>query len=304
MRDDIIDSRQLLAFRTLADTGSFTLAAKQLNLTQSAVSHSIKALEEDIGCSLINRLGRKIHLTEAGEIFLSSAERIIRQMRNLRAELESIGQWGAGRLRIGAGPTACQHILPTVIREFRQTFPDCKLSIIPDDAKELLELLRSNEIDLGLTIIPPSAENIDTQLVMQDSLQFVVSPMHPWASRKTAPATEIEDQTYVTYTKRSYTFELVRRHFRSEGHDLVNVIELGSMEAIKELAKIGIGVGILAPWIARKELAEGSLHLVNIGRKSIRRDWGVCSLRGRKLSLIEETFIGLCENVCDSLEQS
>ena len=303
MRDEIIDSRQLLAFRTLAQTGSFTMAAKQLNLTQSAISHSIKALEEDIGCSLISRLGRKIHLTEAGEIFLSTAERMIRQMRNLRSELESIGQWGAGRLRIGAGPTACQHILPTVIREFRQTFPDCKLSIIPDDAKELLELLRSNEIDLALTVIPPGMDDIDFQLVLRDSLQFVVSPMHPWAKRKAAPASEIEDQTYVTYAKKSYTFELVRRHFRSEGHDLANVIELGSMEAIKELAKIGIGVGVLAPWIAQKEVEEGTLHLVSIGRKQIKRDWGVCSLRGRKLSIIEETFIGLCESACESLEQ-
>jgi len=304
MRKEIIDSRQLLAFRTLANTGSFTLAAKQLSLTQSAVSHSIKALEEDIGCSLISRLGRKIHLTEAGDIFLSTAERMIRQMQNLRSELESIGQWGAGRLRIGAGPTACQHILPTVIREFRQTFPDCKLSIIPGDAKELLDLLRTNEVDMVLTVIPPGTDDIDYQLVLKDSLQFIVSPMHPWAKRKVAPVAEIDQQTYVTYAKKSYTFELVRRHFRSEGHELMNVIELGSMEAIKELAKIGIGVGVLAPWVAQKELEEGSLHMVSVGRKQIVRDWGVCSLRGRKLSIIEETFIGLCESVCQNLEQS
>ncbi|MEM9159817.1 MAG: LysR family transcriptional regulator [Verrucomicrobiota bacterium] len=303
MREEIIDSRQLLAFKTLAQTGSFTQAAKNLNLTQSAVSHSIKALEEDLGCSLISRLGRKIHLTQAGETFLASAERMIRQMRSVRSELEGLGKWGAGRLRIGAGTTACQYILPTVIREFRQTFPDCQLSVTPDDAKELVELLRTNEIDLALTLVPGNLEDIEIQSIFTDELKFAVSPMHPWARTAIAPSEEIENQNYVIYSKKSLTFEIVRKHFRSEGNDVSNVIELGSMEAIKELAKIGIGVGVLAPWVASKEIAEESLYMVGLGRKSLTRDWGVCHLKGRKLTLMEETFIGLCESVCESLVQ-
>ncbi|MCH6258287.1 LysR family transcriptional regulator [Puniceicoccaceae bacterium K14] len=302
MREEIIDSRQLLAFRTLAHTGSFTLAAKQLNLTQSAVSHSIKALEDDLNCSLISRLGRKIHLTQAGENFLSAAERMIRQMQHVRTELDSLGKWGAGRLRIGAGTTACQYVLPSLIREFRQTFPDCQLSVVPGDAKELLELLRSNEIDMALTLIPPGQDDIQHQIVFEDALQFVVSPMHPWASRKNAPLNEIEQQSYVTYSKKSYTFELVRKHFRSEGHDLSNVIELGSMEAIKELVKIGIGVGIVAPWIVQKESEEESLFVVGLGQKKVKRSWAVCHLKGRKPTLMEETFIGLCESVFDGVK--
>lgn len=303
MREEIIDSRQLLAFKTLAQTGSFTLAAKQLNLTQSAVSHSIKALEDDLNCSLITRLGRKIHLTQAGENFLSAAERMVRQMQNVRSELESLGKWGAGRVRIGAGTTACQYVLPSLIREFRQTFPDCQLSIVPGDAKELLDLLRSNEIDVALTLIPPGQDDIEYQIVFEDYLQFVVSPMHPWAKRKNAPLNEIEQQNYVTYNKKSYTFELVRKHFRSEGHDLSNVLELGSMEAIKELVKIGIGVGIVAPWIVQKEAEEESLYIVGLGRKRVKRSWAVCHLKGRKTTLMEETFIGLCESVFDGVRQ-
>ena len=303
MRHDIIDSRQLLAFKALAETGSFTLAAKQLNLTQSAVSHSIKALEEDLGCSLINRLGRRIHLTESGDIFLASAERIFRQMQSVRSELDALGNWGAGRLRIGAGTTACQYILPSVIREFRQTFPDCQLSITPNDARELIESLRNNEIDLALTLAPDNQDDIDYQPVFDDSLQFAVAPSHPWAKRKSAPTNEVDAQTYVVYRKRSFTFDLLRRHFRSEGRDLNHVIELGSMEAIKELVKIGIGVGVLAPWVAQKEISDESIHFLGMGRKKLKRAWGVCHVKGRKLSLMEETFIGLCESVCDCLEQ-
>lgn len=303
MREDIIDSRQLLAFKTLAETGSFTLAAKQLNLTQSAVSHSIKALEDDLGCPLINRLGRKIHLTEAGDIFLAAADRIHQRMLRVRGELEALSRWGAGRLRIGAGTTACQYILPTVIREFRQTFPDCQLSISPNDAKELVEELRGNEIDLALTLSPKTSDDIDNQPIFEDTLQFAVAPSHPWANRKIAPNSEIDEQTFVTYSKGSLTFESIRRHFRSEGHSFNKVIELGSMEAIKELVKIGIGVGIIAPWVAQKEIADGSIHLLSPSRKQLKRTWGVCYLKGRRLSLMEETFIGLCESVCDCLEQ-
>ncbi len=303
MRDDIIDSRQLLAFKTLAETGSFTLAAKQLNLTQSAVSHSIKALEDGLGCPLISRLGRRIHLTQAGDVFLATAERIFRQMQNVRSELQALGKWGAGRLRIGAGTTACQYILPSVIREFRQTFPDCQLSVTPNDAKELIELLRSNEIDLALTLAPAAQDDIEHQVVFEDTLHFAVAPSHPWAQKKNAPLNEIDEQTYVIYSKRSYTFDLLRRHFRSEGHDLSHVIELGSMEAIKELVKIGIGVGVLAPWVAQKEIADESLFIVGMGRKRLKRSWAVCHAKGRRLTLMEETFIGLCESVCDCLEQ-
>ena len=303
MREDIIDSKQLLAFKTLAHTGSFTLAAKQLNLTQSAVSHSIKALEESLNCSLISRLGRKIHLTQAGETFLASAERMIRQMRSVRQEIETLSKWGAGRMRIGAGTTACQYILPSLIREFRQTFPECQLSVMTGDAKELLDLLRSNEIDMALTLIPSGLDDIEYQLVFDDYLQFVVAPSHPWASKKNAPPIELESQNYVVYSKKSYTFELLRKHFRAEGHDLSNVIELGSMEAIKELVKIGIGVGVVAPWIVEKEIEEETLFAVGLGARKLKRTWGVCHMKGRKLNLMEETFIGLCESVYDGFNQ-
>jgi DNA-binding MarR family transcriptional regulator len=97
-----LDSRQLRAFIMLAREGSFTAAAKELHLTQSAVSHAMKALEEDVGCRLLDRVRKKVLLTQAGEQFLVRAERIFQEMGGARAELEALGEWGCGRLRIGA----------------------------------------------------------------------------------------------------------------------------------------------------------------------------------------------------------
>jgi DNA-binding transcriptional LysR family regulator len=125
----VLDSRQLLAFTTVARRGSFTLAAKELFLTQSAVSHAMKALEEEVGCRLLDRVGKRVLLTQAGEQFLHHTEKILREMEVARTGLDTLNNWGHGRLRVGASTTACQYILPTVLGEFKQSFPKCVIKI-------------------------------------------------------------------------------------------------------------------------------------------------------------------------------
>jgi DNA-binding transcriptional LysR family regulator len=103
------------------------------------------------------------------------------------------------------------------------------------------------------------------------------------------------------YNHTSYTFRLLKDYFRTEDMPLTNILELGSMEAIKELVKIGLGVGVLAPWVAVNELASGALVSLPLGKRKLRRQWGVGHLRGRRLSLGEETFVGLCQSVTHEL---
>jgi len=293
-----LDSRQMLAFATLARRGSFTQAAKDLFLTQSAVSHTIKTLERDTGVRLFDRVGKKVHLTQAGEHLLPHAERILREMQDARTALEELQNWGQGRLRVGASTTACHHILPTVLREFKQSFPGCVIKIESGDHPRQLELLRSNQVDIALTLeSEANAADLQFRPLFEDELRFLVSPMHPWAAKRRAPREEIAAEALVLYNKSSYTFRLVDQYFRDEGVALQNVIELGSMEAIKELVKIGMGAGVLAPWIAREELLTGALVSLPLGKKKLKRRWGVSFLKGRRLPLAEETFAGLCEAI-------
>src|SRR6476620_5145375 len=119
-----LDSRQLRTFCALARTGSFTQTARELHLTQSGVSHSMKALERDIGCRLLDRLGKKVVLTQAGEQLLHHSLNILSEMESARESLAHLGKWGRGRLRLGASTTACQHLIPPVLREFKESFPD------------------------------------------------------------------------------------------------------------------------------------------------------------------------------------
>lgn len=296
-----LDSRQLRAFTILARTGSFTQTAREMNLSQSAVSHSMKALESEVGCRILDRMGKKAVLTQAGEQLLDRATRILAEMSEARAELGRLGKWGQSRLRLGASTTACQHVLPGVLREFKDSFPNCAISIEPGDTPEMIEALRAHRIDLAVNLEPARGEPLEFRPLFTDELHFIASPQHPWAIAGRVMREEVPKQNYILYKRRSYTSAMIEEYFRAEDIVLFSQLDMGNMEAIKELVKLGLGVSILAPWTARKELDEGSLKALPLGRRKLRRRWGILSWEGRRMSLVEETFIGLCKSVAERL---
>ena len=298
-----LDSRQLRAFRVLARTGSFTQTARELHLTQSGISHSMKALETETGCRLLDRLGKKVVLTQAGEQLLQHAEKILSEMEAARESLTQLGKWGRGRLRLGASTTACQHLIPPVLREFKESFPEHAISLEPGDTPLLVASLLKQRIDLALTLEAEKEPQLEFHPLFNDELQFIVSARHPWAQSGRVEREEISRQNYILYSKHSVTFRLIEDYFRREEMVLNTVLEVGSMEATKELVKLGLGVCILAPWIAKKEIEEGSLVALPLGRKKLTRRWGILQWRGKRLNLAEETFIGLCKSACAPLRQ-
>ncbi len=297
-----LDSRQLRALVSLAQTGSFTETARQLHLSQSAISHSIKALEEEVRCRLLDRVGKSVRLTLAGEQLLGHAKKILSEMEAARERLEELGKWGHGRLRIGASSTACQYILPAVLREFKDSFPQCLIQIEPGDTPDSVECLHQNRIDIALALEPRREPQLEFRPLFQDELQFLVCALHPWAQAGRVERSEITRQRFILYTRSSYMSDMIEEYFRRDHIVLPTSIELGSMEAIKELVKLGLGVSILAPWVAGKELTEGSLRALPLGRKRLERRWGVLLRKGQQLTLAQETFIGLCRTVTENFQ--
>ena len=222
-------------------------------------------------------------------------------MSTARDELQRLREWGQGRLRVSASSTACEYVLPAVLREFKESFPQCAVRIEPGDSADALDLLRTNRVDLALALEPTHEPQFEFRTMFTDELKFIVSPLHPWAKLGRAPREEIAQQSYVLYNKHSYTFRMIERYFGDQDIVLRSFIELGSMEAIKELVKLGLGVSILAPWIARDELEKQSLVALPLGKRKLKRHWGICLWRGRRLSLPEETFIGLCQTATTEL---
>ena len=133
-----LDSRQLRAFCVLARTGSFTQTARELHLTQSGISHSMKALEDDIGCRLLDRLGKKVVLTQAGEQLLQHAKRILQEMETARESLAHLGKWGRGRLRSAPAPPPASISSRRCCASSRKVFPTTPSRIEPGDTPELV----------------------------------------------------------------------------------------------------------------------------------------------------------------------
>lgn len=284
----------------LARTGNFTETAARLFLSQSAISHSIRSLEEELDCKLFERGPRKAVLTPAGEQFLHYAEKILRDMEEAREALGRREKWGKPKLRIGASIMACQYILPPVLREFKAAFPECQIVIEPGDTPQAMGWIEQSKIDLAIALEPQQAGAFDFHPLFEDELVFLCGPLHPWSSSKKAIHEELAGQNLILYSKASYTFQIVQEYFRREMVYLDSVIELGSMEAIKEMVKLGIGLGVLAPWVAQREIQVGVLTAVPLGKRRLKRKWGLFHRSGRRLSLVEETFLGLCRAATQS----
>lgn len=304
MTDLLPDLRQLRAFVSVADEGSFTLAAKKLFLTQSAISHSMKALEDSLGCRLMERLGKKTVLTEEGEVFLRRCRRVLGELEDAGRELDGLKRWGQGRIRIGAPHSLCRFLLPTVLREFRDCFPRCDPSIEADDTPRLLERMAERDIDIVLGLRPRTGTTDNYRPLFRDRLIFVVPPMHDWAETGVADPEDLPNVQFIIYARATETHRLVEEHFEQLGVRMKPPIVLGDMEAIKGMAKIGMGVGLVAPWVAVREIEDGSLVRIPVSGEPIEREWGIFFKSDRSLSLIEETFAGIAEIVGGELGEA
>jgi DNA-binding transcriptional LysR family regulator len=296
-----VDTRLLRVFCSVARQGSLALAARELHLTPSALSHSLKALEVQLGCRLFDRAGNKMLLNQAGEQLLAQVQSPLAALAAAAESVKHLAKWGQARLRIGVAASACQYILPRVIRELKRQFANVSLLVESGDMPEMVELIQQNRVDLALGVAPEDKVELEMGPVFKDELLFVFAPSHPWSGGQPITREELRRQPLILYQRQSLTARMVDGYFRSL--DLVPsaVMEIASIEAIKELVQLNLGVSVLAPWAADKELARGTLRMRPLGPKPLRRHWVIASLSGRRLSLVEETFCQLCRQVAAGL---
>lgn len=267
------------------------------------MSHSLRGLEDQLGAKLLERRGKKIFITQAGTVFLRRCRRVLAELESAARELDSLKRWGQGRIRIGATDSLCQYLLPTALREFRERFPRCEILIEAGDTTQLITQLDGAKLDLvfGLRTQVPTWCRFEE--MFEDELVCVVSPQHRWAQGEFVPVDEVAEESLLVYARNSETYRLVRRHFEGTGIRLRAALNLGNMEAIKEMAKIGVGVGIVAPWVARQELDSGELVACRLNENPVRRIWGLFIHDGKTLSVVEDAFLGICSETMRGLVQ-
>lgn len=284
-----LDTRQLRAFSVLARCGSFTDAAVELNLTQSAVSHSIKALEEDLGVRLLLRSGRKLLLTPAGKELLGHADVILRRMITARDALSAMEASPRGKIRIGCSAAAAQYLLQMILPDFRKAYPAYTVSVFPGETPETIQRLRDGEIDLSITLKPRETNGLTCQPMFKDRVELLVTPDHPWRKKSPTPE-QLTEETYIVTSRRSYTCELFSHHFLAKGVRAGNFIEMGSMEAMKQFVKLGLGTALAASWAAVGDLDRGEVALVAMPFGKLEREWVVSCLEDRPLNQAELAF--------------
>ena len=182
-----------------------------------------------------------------------------------------------------------------MLREFRDCFPRCDPLIEAGDTTLLLDRLAESDLDLVVGLKPRSRTEEGYRAMFRDHLAFVVSPFHPWALDESSVQATIHDHQFIIYAKATETHRLIEEWLEQEAGRGKKPLVLGDMQAIKEMAKLGIGVGVVAPWVAAREITDGSLKVVRIAGPGIEREWGVFHSPKREPSLVEEAFIGLCE---------
>lgn len=299
--DWVPDLRQLRALVSVAEEGSFTLAAKKLFVTQSAVSHSLRTLEEQLNCRLLDRSGKRVAVTSEGALLLFRCKRVLKELDQATRDLDGLRRWGQTRIRVGAPHSLCHFVIPSVLREFRDCFPRCEPQIEAADTDSLLEKLSKGELDLVVGLKPKNYGDDGYRRMFSDRLAFVISPFHPWAAQEEKMLETLNEQQFIIYSKATETHRLIETWLAKTGGRMKKPLVLGDMQAIKEMAKLGTGVGLVASWVAAREIAEGTLSAVKIPGPEINRDWGVFHSPQRQPSLVEEAFIGLCEMAFENM---
>jgi DNA-binding transcriptional LysR family regulator len=250
---------QLRIFRSVAHHRSLSRAAEQLGLTQPAVSMQMKALHTELGLPLVEVIGRRVQVTEAGEVLEQYATRILGLADEAAVAVAEL-RGGAGRVRIGASSTPGVYLLPEVLARYERAHPEVRVEFEVRNSAEIEARVVANQLDFGLTGGAVTCSDVRIEPWVEDELLVVVARNHPWSSRsRIAPAALAHARLIArepgSGTRRFYETELHRQEVI-----LPPAVEMGGAEAVKRAVEAGLGVAILSRISVTRELAEGRLH--------------------------------------------
>jgi len=281
--------RQLKVFETVARHLNYTRAARELFLTQPAVSMQVRQLEESLGVPLFEQLGKRIHLTEAGREALTYARAIHLQLDELEGVLNRIKGLSGGRLRISVATTA-NYFIPTLLGTFSRRYPDVTISLDVTNRETLLRQLAENTVDLVIMGQPPAEADVEADGFMENPLVIVAPPDHPLAREKKISLDRLQDEVFLVREPGSGTRIAMERFFTARGMQLKTGMEVGSNEAIKQSVQAGLGLGLLSRVTIEQELALKRLVVLDVADFPIMRHWYVVHRRGKRLSAAAEAF--------------
>lgn len=259
-----MELRQIEAFATVARVKSFTRAASVLHLTQPAVTRQIAALEESLGASLFDRLGRTVRLTAAGEAFLPRAEALLQGAGDARRAVREVARGDSGKLTLAASSTLAAYVVPGILREFRCAHPGIELALRTGLSAQIRELVRTGLADVGLVTTegePLLAEvgPLEVHRLGRYETALVVPPGHPLAQNPSATPADLAGESLLAMEPGTNLRAFVDRLLTLGGVSARITMELDSVEAIKRMVEAGMGVALLPRIAAQSEAEAGRL---------------------------------------------
>ena len=253
-----MSDRRLKVFHTVARLLSFTKAAEELHMTQPAVTFQIRQLEEYFNTRLFDRTHNKVNLTPAGERVSEFAERIFDLYEEMENRVRDLTGEISGALTIGASTTIAEYMLPALLGEFKNRYPDINLRLKVSNSEGIVSMVEHNVIDLGVVESPVNNKNLIVEVCHDDQLVVVAAPDHDLVKRGgKVTASDIVRYPFVSREEGSGTREVVMHYLlehKITPSDMTFSLELGSPEAIKGAVEAGMGITILSRSIIGKEL--------------------------------------------------
>ncbi|MGB8703236.1 MAG: LysR family transcriptional regulator [Thermosynechococcaceae cyanobacterium] len=238
-----MNTSHLKTFMAVIEQGSFSLAALQLGISQSAVSRAIAALEEELGVSLLARGRFGAYPTQVGERIASHAQCILQAQAQIEAEAHREKNLYGGRVRIASFRSVATHVLPPLIAQFSQRFPNVEVSLVEADPNAVEQALRENQVDIGLMPLPRTSDDFETWEIMQDEFVVLLPP-----SRKSAPYpitwTDLSQYAFILYNYAECT-TAVRHHWQQWGQRFKVAYEIKEDSTIVSMVSQGLGAAVL-----------------------------------------------------------
>jgi DNA-binding transcriptional LysR family regulator len=285
-----MDYDQLASFLQVAKLSSFSRAAEILYRTQPAISAQVRLLEQECGEKLFDRSGKRVLLTQAGEILRRYAEKLLDLQKEALQAIAELNQTPRGKLYIGANEATCLYVLPKTFAQFKQRYPLVQISIYRNFSHKILQKVQEGAVDLGIVTLPQTANNIEIIPLFRDEVQVVVPKSHPLAKNKRVTIEEMAHYPLVI-PKTGRTRVMLDRLLRDYRDHVQISMELASVETIKKFVGAGLGISVISRTYAQPEVAAGVLKLIPLEGLKLYRELGLIYRRDRYLSLPAKIFI-------------
>ncbi|HMV46480.1 MAG TPA: LysR family transcriptional regulator [Blastocatellia bacterium] len=274
----MLETRHLKLIVAVSEEKSVTRAGERLHLTQSALSHQLRDIEERLGTLLFSRVNKRMILTQAGERLLHSARQVLDELKRTEDDIAQIAAGDHGSLRISTECYTCYHWLPGVLKDFHRKFPKVEVKILLEATHHPIPALLNGKLDCAIVSDAVRDKRLTYRPLFRDEVVVIMSPHHPLAGRTFISPKDFADQTVFSYSPPSES-TLYNKVLLPAGVKPARFSEVQLTEAIIEMVKAGLGVSALARWAVARQIESGKLAARPLTRKGFQRQWSAALLK-------------------------